>query len=283
MADKKKATTSPWFWGVVVVVVLVAAGLGVLRWITLPEPKYFFPVTAGDWAAWGAVVGSAGTIGAVIYAARTFKSSADAQQQEQHDRRKEMDYLEGLEGEEAKKLVLYVTGTPRTEDEWGTSFEVIGAVVELTNYSDAIFRDLQLYIPRASLKEGNSITNVQIFSGVLKDKDGYPQPIKRFSDKSEIKWHKPTLPLTPNAELTHFPLGDLPKGQAIRVAFDFDGPEDETQLEWSIQPQHSTSQYERESVVCVSYVDRAGKHWMRSTHDQGRARRLRYPSFEQTL
>lgn len=272
--------TSPWFW---VVAVLVAIGLGVLRWCTLPEPKYFWPVTAGDWAAWGAVVGSGGTIGAVIYAARTFKSSADAQLKEQHDRRLEMDYLEGLEGEEAKKLALQVSGIPRSEDEWSASYEVTGAVVELTNYSKNMFSDLQLYIPRTSLKEGNSITNVQIFAGVMKDKGGYPQPITHYSDKSEIKWHRPTLPLTPNAELTHFPLGNLPQGQAIRIVLDFDGPEDETQLEWSWRPQHSTNGDERESVVCVSYVDLAGKHWMRSTHDQGRARRLRYPSFEQTL
>ncbi|MFJ2471324.1 hypothetical protein [Glutamicibacter sp. NPDC087583] len=280
MADKKNAMTSPWFW---VVAVLVAVGLGVLRWCTLPEPKYFWPQSAGDWAAWGAVVGSGGTIGAVIYAARTFKSSADAQLKEQHDRRLEMDYLEGLEGEDAKKLVLSVKGTPRAADEWGASFEVTGAVVDLTNYSENMFRDLQLYIPRTSLKEGNSITNVQIFAGVMKVKDGYPQRITRFSDKSEIKWNRPISPLTPNAELTHFPLGNLPQGQAIRVVFDFEGPEDETQLEWSLRPQHSENVEERESVVCVSYVDLAGKHWMRSTHDDGRARRLRYPSLEKTL
>jgi len=267
----------------VVVVALVAAGLGVLRWCTLPEPKYFFPVTADDWAAWGAVVGSGGTIGAVIYAARTFKSSADAQLKEQHDRRQEMDHLERLEGEEAKKLVLQVKGIPRAVDEWGTSFDVTGAVVELTNYSEAMFSDLQLYIPRTSLKEGNSITNVQIYAGVKKDKDGYPQSITRYSDRNEIRWHKPTLPLTPNAELTHFPLGDLPSGQAVRVVFDFEGPGHEMSADWSMRPSESDFVDERESLVCVSYVDHSGKHWMRSTHDPVRARRLRYPTFEKTL
>lgn len=283
MADEKKGTTSPWFWGAVVLVALVAAGLGVLRWWTLQEPKYFWPKSAGDWAAWGAVVGSGGTIGAVIYAARTFKSSADAQLKEQHDRRLEMDYLEGLESKVAKKLVLHVNGIPKAVDEWGASHEVTGAVVELTNYSETTFSDLQVYIPRTSLKEGNSITNVQIFSGVMKDKNDYPQPIRRVSDRSEIRWHKPTLPPTPNAEMTHFSLGDLSQGQAIRVAFDFDGPIYETQLDWSMRPQDSDLVDERESLVCVSYVDFAGKHWIRSTHDQARARRLRYPTFERTL
>ncbi len=282
MADLKKVLISPRFW-VVACVVLVAVGVGVLRWCTLPEPKYFWPQSAGDWAAWGAVVGSGGTIGAVIYAARTFKSSADAQLKEQHDRRLEMDYLEGLEAEDAKKLVLHVNGIPRVVDEWGKSYEVTGAVVELTNYSKSMFNDLQVYIPRASLKEGNSITNVQIFAGAVQDKDGDPQPITRYHDKEKIRWHKLTLPLTPNAELTHFPLGDLPPGQAARLVFDFEGPEYEVETDWSIQPSSLHRKDERESLVCVSYVDLAGKHWMRSTHDQARARRLRYPSLEKTL
>ncbi|WP_417372382.1 hypothetical protein [Glutamicibacter protophormiae] len=280
MAEAKK--NGPMGWWVLGGLVAIAV-LMVVRWCTLPEPKYFWPQTAGDWSAWGAVLGSGGTIGAVIYAARTFKSSADAQLSEKHDRRLEMDYLEGLEADEATKLKLMVSGRLAEESEAKSNGLLAGAYILLKNYSENKFKDLQVVIPHETFTCGNFIANVQFQRGIYLDSNKIHRPISNFITEEKITWEDFVPKLPRNAEMTHFPLGDLQAGEALMIKFDFGDSTIEHHDKWSYPPDPFSEDDEREILVSVSYVDAAGKHWMRSTMDGGHARRLRYPSFEQTF
>lgn len=254
--------------------------IGIARWHSLAEPKYFWPRAAEDWAAWGTVVGSGGTIGAVIYAARTFRSSSKAQLDAQRDRQLEMDYLEQKEAEEAKKLKLVVQGIRVDADGEDRSNELSGARVVMKNFSDKPFRDLQVLIPKESLCEGTSISNLKFSRGYWRSEDGLLRAINQWVANEKISWSSFGPSLSSNAELTHIPIGDLHPGQALMIKFDFSGPNAEDETHWIFPPDPFAQDDQRESLVSVSYVDAAGKHWMRSTKDEGRVRRLRYPKFE---
>ena len=55
------------FWREERLILLLSVGfaavavLGLWRWISLPSPKYFLPLSAADWAAWGTCFGAVGT------------------------------------------------------------------------------------------------------------------------------------------------------------------------------------------------------------------------------
>lgn len=284
MGEEKKTATSPCLWRAMGLLALVVAiGLGIFRWCTLQEPKYFWPQSAEDWAAWGAVVGSGGTIGAVIYAARTFKKSADVQRNEQRDRHLEMDYLEGMDAKEATKLKLLVTGRLADGEDRKPESLLSGARIELRNYSGKKFRDLQVVIPNETLGMGNSLCNVEFQKGIFFGADKVPRAINNLVEEEKITWQD-FLPKFPrNAEMTLFPLSDLPAGEALVIRFDFDDPTLEHNDKWSYPPDPWSEEQQRDILVSVSYVDEKGMHWMRSTMDDGNARRLRYPKFEKTL
>lgn len=128
------------FWTFIGVTVIVLAGI--VHWNFLPpDGRYFWPVAADDWAAWGTWASAFGAIGAVYFASQSIKHTIEAQKgterelkaDREHDRQereKERDLVreerEALTKEtdrmaliEAGKLSFrYGWGPPSDSDYW---------------------------------------------------------------------------------------------------------------------------------------------------------------------
>jgi hypothetical protein len=247
------------------VATLVIVFLGFLRWFTLPTPRYFWPKAAEDWSAWGQCVGAVGTILAVVYAARTLKSTSVAQYKEQRDRRLEMDFLEAKEADEALKLRPSTKGFARYRDEWAESDDASGARILVQNFSENPFHEVQIFVPDDSFEEGLPLSKVQFWEADLvenEDNLGW-SPGRWAASESGV--------LLPGTNL--FTLGTVHPRKCRSVSFDFSGYEQ--MMRWNHRSSDAVDGFGREMLVNITFVDRNGKAWQRTSRDRGKIMRLR--------
>lgn len=265
MSNKK-----PWWRDKRVVVGLSAGVLGVvifglLRWFTLPTPRYFWPKGAEDWSAWGTCLGAVGTILAVVYAARTLKSTSEAQLDERRDRRLEMDFLEAKEAEEAIKLRPDTVGFARSSDEWGSSEDASAARVLVQNFSEHPFHEVQVFVPDGSLEDDVALSNIEFWEADLEhnEETGW-----RPGNWSLIESPGSSLPGT-----NLFTLGTVGPRKCRSVTFDFSGYE--SMLNWNHRSYDAEDSFGRDIMLGITFVDRNGKAWQRTSRDRGKMMRLR--------
>nr|WP_173078757.1 hypothetical protein [Arthrobacter sp. J3.37] len=239
--------------------------LGLLRWFTLPTPRYFWPKAAEDWSAWGQCVGAVGTVLAVVYAARTLQSTSDAQIQEQRDRRLEMDFLEAKEAEDAVKLRPDTAGFPRESDEWGHSEDVTGARIFVQNFSEHPFHEVQVFIPENSFQKGLPLTNIEFWEADLE--------LDEETGRRPGRWSVIDSPGPPLPGTNLFTLGTVLPGKCRSVSFDFSGYE--SMLNWDHNVFPGDDGFSRDIMLIVAFVDRNGKTWQRTSRDGGQITRLR--------
>lgn len=241
-----------------------------LRWFTLAEPRYFWPKKAEDWSAWGTCLGALGTILAVVYAARTFKSTSEAQLEERNDRQAEMSFIEAREAEEAIKLRPNATGIALRGDEYGDGPDAKGGLISVENRSDHAFQNVQVYVPHESLK-GLSLSNIKFFEATFvweEDKaTGFRRP-----DRGT--WSEIAAPAVPIPDSNLFTLGTVEPRTARSVTFDFPSPV-EDMGKWSYKPRASPDDFAREVLLAVIFTDRNGRTWQRTSHDGGKIVRVR--------
>ncbi|WP_426004880.1 hypothetical protein ACPFL9_20460 [Paenarthrobacter sp. NyZ202] len=254
---------------------VVIVGLGLLRWLTLSEPRYFWPKKAEDWSAWGTCLGAIGTILAVVYAARTFKSTSQAQLEERQDRRAEMSFIEAREAAEAIKLRPNVNGIALRGDEHGGSFELKGALIYVENRSDHAFHDVQVYVPPTSLKEGVTLSNFKFFEAPFE----WEYKADESREPKRGTWADMPAPAPPIPDSNLFTLGTVEPGKARSVMFDFEFKSDdlvEDTMKWGHKPRASADEFGREVLLVISFTDRNGRTWERTSHDGGKIKRVRH-------
>lgn len=269
--DKKKPWwgTKRWIFGFSVGAGVIIA-LGVIRWVTLPAPRHFWPALAEDWTAWGTFLGAIGTILAVIYAARTLRSTSEAQLNEQRDRRLQMDFLDAKEGEEANRLQPNVKGFPREIDEWGSSDDATGARIYVQNFSDHSFHEVQVFVPKNSLQDGGTLSDIEFWEADLvhtKDRGTSPG-----------KWSKIESPGVSLPGENLFNLGTVKTRKCRGVSFNFSTYE--AMLDWDTRSYDAVENFGREVLLAVTFVDRNAKTWQRTSRDYGKIVQLRRPELE---
>lgn len=256
---------------VLVLLMLVAVILGLLRWVTLPDPKYFWPAKAEDWSAWGTCLGAAGTILAVVYAARTLQSTTKAQLEDRKDRRSQMSFIEAKEAEEAIKLRPNVSAIALLSDEWGDGPDAKSAMVYVENYSDHAFHSVQVYVPRESLKRP-ILSNFKFYEAPFIWEDN-ADGSRRIVGGKWVEIEALAAPI-PGSNL--FTLGTVEPRTARGVMFDFPVPDESTHA-WSYSPRSSQDDFAREMLLVVAFTDYNGKSWQRTTHDGGKIMRVLNP------
>lgn len=250
---------------------LLVLVLGIIRWATLPSPRYLWPKDAGDWSAWGTCLGAIGTVLAVVYAARTLKSTSEAQLHARIDRRLQMDFLEAKEAEDASQLRPDMEGLARAADDYGLSAEAAGAGIFVQNFSEHPFHEVQVFIPDTSLAEGVTLSNFEFWETELE----YGESGAERKPRSWAPIEPPRVPL-PGMNL--FTLGTVPPGGCRRVTFDFSSDEAEWMDDWSRKSRDAADPFGRskEKVVSITFVDRNGKTWQRTSRDFGKIQRIRF-------
>lgn len=244
---------------------------GLLRWVTLAEPRYFWPKKAEDWSAWGTCLGAIGTILAVVYAARTFKSTSEAQLEERQDRRAEMSFIEAREAEEAIKLRPNATGIALRSDQYGDGPDAKGALISVENRSDHAFQNVQVYVHHESLK-GITLSNFKFFEATFVWEEDEATGFRR-PDRGT--WAEIAAPAAPIPDSNLFTLGTVEPFMARCVMFDFSSTVD--MGKWSDKPRASSDDFSREVLLAVVFTDRNGRRWQRTSHDGGKIMRVRSP------
>lgn len=251
---------------------LLAAGgmvlfLGSLRWFTFPNTRYFWPRSADDWSAWGTCLGAVGTIIAVIYAARTLKSTSEAQLEERRDRRLEMDFMEAKAAAAANKLRPNVKGLPRDADEYGPTAEAKGGLILVDNYSDQSFREVQVFVPDESLSKETSLSYFRFWEADLVD--------SADSGLQRGEWEEiePPAPVLPGVNM--FTLGTVPPRKSRSVSFHFSSAWSEWMLDWDDKSYDAEDDFGRRILLGVLFVDHNGKTWQRTSRDGGKISRVR--------
>jgi hypothetical protein len=91
------------FWTFIGVTVIVIAGI--VRWNFLPPGnRYFWPISADDYAAWGAWASAFGAIGAVYFAAQSIKHAIEGQKGTERELKADREH-DRLEREKERALV----------------------------------------------------------------------------------------------------------------------------------------------------------------------------------
>lgn len=272
MAENSEHKKKPWWrnWRRNVTLLGVVMIIALVRWITLPEPRHFWPRYADDWSAWGTCVGAVGTILAVIYAAETLKSTSAAQIIEQRDRRLEMDHLDTKDAEEANKLRPDTKGFPRASDEYGDSPDITGARILVQNFSDHPFHDVQILVPEESLEEGVTLSEIEYWetSQVHHETRGW----------GPDSWKKIEAPGAPVPGQNLFMLGTVLARQCRSVSFDFS--EEVMGMDWSHRSRDAVESFGRDIMISVTFVDHNDKTWQRTSRDGGKIRRIRFPDLK---
>ncbi|MGX5717954.1 hypothetical protein [Arthrobacter sp. MAHUQ-56] len=256
--------------GAIALVVVIA---GLLRWFTLAEPRYFWPKKAEDWSAWGTCLGAIGTILAVVYAARTFKSTSEAQLEERQDRRAEMSFIEAREAEEAIKLRPNATGIALRSDEYGDGPDAKGALLSVENRSDHAFQNVQVYVPPESLNKEVTLTSFKFLEATFVWEEDETTGFRR-PDRGT--WTEIAAPAVPIPDSNLFTLGTVEPCTARSVTFDFSSPVEDMD-KWSYKPRDSPDDFARKVLLAVTFTDRNGRTWQRTSHDGGKIMRVRSP------
>lgn len=260
----QRRTTVKWIAGISAALVILVLIL-LVRWHTLPTPKYVWPRSADDWSAWGTIIGAVGTIAAVVYAAQTLKTSSAAQTKEARDRRLQMEFLELEEAKEAIKLRPNTEGFAARSDEWGDGPDIKGAGVFVNNYSDSPFYDVQVLLPNDVLEDGVTLQNIQFWETKLIHQKGRGWVPDKW-DESE----SPGLQVPGN---TIFILGTVGPKECKRVTFDFS--REIFGMDWSHRSSDAVEAFGRDILIGVTFIDEKGKTWQRTSRDRGRIKQLR--------
>lgn len=247
---------NPWVLGWLAVFVMVVVVL-LIQWNALPPDRYILPKAAADWAAWGTCIGAVGTISAVVYAARTLKTTSVTQLEQ----RGELDLLEQKEGQAAMLLRPDTKAFALRYDE-GPSPEATGARILVENWGEHPFHEVQIHIQKSSLSKGQALTNFEFWEADLEQFESGWRSAKRW---------EPADSAPPVIDEYRCMLGTVEPKTARSVSFDFS--EYENYYDWVKDP--NKDRFAREQMLVVTFIDHKNKSWVRTSHDLGKITRIR--------
>ena len=248
------------------VLVLIAIFIVVFIFCTLwaqralPGEFYWFPRTSADWTGWATALGSFGTAGALVYAARKFALDAHEQRELRRDR--------DMEARNDGK-VLGVRVSRMYPGDWPVP--VTGLTIKLTNNGSEELSNLQVKIPDFPAK----IISAQTAPIPPDLNPGYPE----FGMEDE-DWSSDVVPFSPTDCQQVWLCGQLPPQTILKLGVKFDPAlTGDDALEWVEERSGDLK-----GRIAVIFNDHADRTWIRSTEGKRPLQRLWPESFiEETL
>lgn len=262
-SPEKKWYGRTWVWGCLAGVLVVALiSFAIYNYLQLDSPRRWWPETAGDWSAWGAWIGAAGTIGAVLYAARQFHQSKVVSAEERDARLRELDQIDEERTLAVSGVVVHLDANDfmvlerfwdENDREWfeqpvsiGEARRLTALVVNTTNSpctAGRIFLPEPYRQPAAFQLERGRAKRFEFSEGWTLDE----ATTSHLESGSEHKgWYL---------------LGDLPAGGAVRISWDY--PTNQMVVPWKKSHEAYPELGRRGHGAHILFQDSMSRIWRR--------------------